>query len=94
MERNTYHTKKKGIHLLNKYSTKKENYYLDISNDNIKVFKIKDSKIKEGLYKESNLTLIKSLKKPSVVIDLSNELKKMGNHYNNYDSNYKLNTKH
>tara|TARA_B100000242_G_C43037350_1_gene483684 strand:+ start:462 stop:1382 length:921 start_codon:yes stop_codon:yes gene_type:complete len=69
--------KKERQNLLNKYSTKKENYYLDITNESIKVFKIKDGKLKEALYKDSNLTLIKLLKKPTSITHLDEELKKM-----------------
>lgn len=68
--------KKERTNLFNKYSTKKENYYLDISNEEITVFKIKDSKLKEGLYQESNLSKIKTLKKPKGISHLDDELNK------------------
>lgn len=68
--------KKERDILLNNYSTKKGKYYLNTSNETIKVFKIKDSTLKEGVYQESNLTLIKSLKKPTCISYLDEELNK------------------
>ena len=69
--------KKERDALLNTYTTKKEKYYLDVSNEEIKVFKIKDPKLKDDLYQISNLSLLKSLKKPEIINHLDMELDKM-----------------
>lgn len=69
--------KKERDALLNTYTTKKEKYYLDVSNEEIKVFKIKDPKLKDDLYNSANLSLLKSLKKPEIINHLDMELNKM-----------------
>ena len=69
--------KKERDTLLNTYTTKKEKYYLDVSNEEIKVFKIKDPKLKDDLYNSANLSLLKSLKKPEIINHLDMELDKM-----------------
>lgn len=74
--------------IINNYTTKKDKFYLDISNEEIKVFKIKDSKVKEDLYQLSNLTLITSLKKPEIINHLDIELDKIEKHIQ--QTRYKL----
>ena len=69
--------KKERDTILNTYTTKKEKYYLEVSNEEIKVFKIKDPKLKDDLYQISNLSLLKSLKKPEIINHLDMELDKM-----------------
>lgn len=69
--------KKERDTILNTYTTKKEKYYLEVSNEEIKVFKIKDPKLKDDLYQISNLSLLKSLKKPKIINHLDMELDKM-----------------
>lgn len=73
----TTYKKERDI-ILNTYTTKKEKYYLEVSNEEIKVFKIKDPKLKDDLYQISNLSLLKSLKKPKIINHLDMELDKMG----------------
>lgn len=69
--------KKERDTIFNTYTTKKEKYYLNTSNEEIKVFKIKDPKLKEDLYQLSNLSLVKSLKKPELITHLDTTLDKM-----------------
>lgn len=78
--------------LYNTYSTKKDKYYIEVYNEEIKVFSFKDNKLKIDKYKSNNLSLVKKLSKPSVVIDLSNELKKQKNSLQQY--RYKLQTEY
>lgn len=84
--------KKERDTILNTYTTKKEKYYLDVSNEVVKVYKIKDSKLKEDLYNNTNLSLIKSLKKPEIIPHLDIELEKMEK--NLQQTRYKLQTKY
>ena len=69
--------KKERDSILSTYTTKKEKYYLDITNEEVNVFKIKDSKMIENLYQLSNLSLVKTLKKPKLINNLDIELDKM-----------------
>lgn len=65
--------------LLDTYSIKKNNYYIESDNDNIKVFKLTDIKNKDKMYQASNLKLVKSLKKPKILVHLDDEMRKMKN---------------